>query len=106
MDILFLWAEVLVRWLHVVAGIAWIGSSFYFIALDLGTEFFLPNIYSFGLVTSLIITVIFIAIYAYLFASSSRKISNALSVSKLQILNQKKMQEHVYKVKINFLSLT
>lgn len=24
-----------VRWLHVVAGIAWIGSSFYFIALDL-----------------------------------------------------------------------
>tara|TARA_B100000927_G_scaffold90956_1_gene73587 strand:- start:25 stop:1278 length:1254 start_codon:yes stop_codon:yes gene_type:complete len=34
MDILFLWVEVLVRWLHVVAGIAWIGSSFYFIALD------------------------------------------------------------------------
>ena len=34
MDIIFLWAEVLVRWLHVVAGIAWIGSSFYFIALD------------------------------------------------------------------------
>ncbi|MFQ5624079.1 MAG: urate hydroxylase PuuD [Paracoccaceae bacterium] len=25
-----------VRWLHVIAGIAWIGSSFYFIALDLG----------------------------------------------------------------------
>ena len=36
---------------------------------------------------------IFIAIYAYLFASSSRKISNALSVSKLQILNQKKITE-------------
>lgn len=29
------WAELAVRWLHVVAGIAWIGSSFYFIALDL-----------------------------------------------------------------------
>lgn len=29
------WAEMIVRWLHVVAGIAWIGSSFYFIALDL-----------------------------------------------------------------------
>lgn len=28
------WAELLVRWTHVVAGIAWIGSSFYFIALD------------------------------------------------------------------------
>ena len=28
------WLELLVRWTHVVAGIAWIGSSFYFIALD------------------------------------------------------------------------
>ena len=25
-----------IRWLHVITGIAWIGSSFYFIALDLG----------------------------------------------------------------------
>ena len=64
--------------------------NFYFVPLDLGSELYLPDIYSFGLVFSLIITVIFIAIYAYLFASSSRKISNALSVSKLQILNQKK----------------
>jgi len=30
------WATLLVRWAHVVAGIAWIGSSFYFIALDAG----------------------------------------------------------------------
>jgi uncharacterized membrane protein len=30
------WAEFAVRWLHVITGIAWIGSSFYFIALDLG----------------------------------------------------------------------
>ena len=67
--------------------------NFIYIPLDLGSKFFLPNLYSFGLVASLIITVIFIAIYAYLFASSSRKISNALSVSKLQILNQKKMTE-------------
>ena len=67
--------------------------SFYFIPIDLGKEFILTDIYTFGLVSSLIITVIFIAIYAYLFASSSRKISNALSVSKLQILNQKKMSE-------------
>ena len=67
--------------------------NFYFIPINLGQEFIIPKIYSFGLVSSLIITVIFIAIYAYLFASSSRKISNALSVSKLQILNQKKMTE-------------
>src|SRR5207244_7112777 len=28
------WLDLLVRWLHVIAAIAWIGSSFYFIALD------------------------------------------------------------------------
>lgn len=28
------WIEMIVRWLHVIAGIAWIGSSFYFIFLD------------------------------------------------------------------------
>jgi len=28
------WLNLLVRWLHVIAGIAWIGSSFYFIWLD------------------------------------------------------------------------
>ena len=28
------WLDLLFRWLHVVAAIAWIGSSFYFIALD------------------------------------------------------------------------
>ena len=30
------WLSFGVRWLHVVVAIAWIGSSFYFIALDLG----------------------------------------------------------------------
>ena len=29
------WASLILRWLHVVAAIAWIGSSFYFIHLDL-----------------------------------------------------------------------
>src|SRR3954464_11715046 len=28
------WGNLLFRWLHVIAGIAWIGGSFYFIALD------------------------------------------------------------------------
>jgi uncharacterized membrane protein len=28
------WGNVLFRWLHVIAAIAWIGASFYFIALD------------------------------------------------------------------------
>jgi len=30
------WMQFGVRWLHVITAIAWIGSSFYFIALDLG----------------------------------------------------------------------
>jgi uncharacterized membrane protein len=30
------WLSFAARWLHVVTAIAWIGSSFYFIALDLG----------------------------------------------------------------------
>src|SRR6266851_4286433 len=28
------WGDLLFRWLHVIAGIAWICTSFYFIALD------------------------------------------------------------------------
>ena len=34
--ILYEWLEIGVRWLHVITAIAWTGSSFYFIALDLG----------------------------------------------------------------------
>ncbi len=34
--VLWEWLELAVRWLHVITAIAWIGSSFYFIALDLG----------------------------------------------------------------------
>ncbi len=34
--ILWDWIGFAIRWLHVITAIAWIGSSFYFIALDLG----------------------------------------------------------------------
>jgi uncharacterized membrane protein len=35
MDVYLLdWANLLLRWLHVIVGIAWIGSSFYFVLLD------------------------------------------------------------------------
>jgi uncharacterized membrane protein len=34
--ILWEWLSFAVRWTHVITAIAWIGSSFYFIALDLG----------------------------------------------------------------------
>ena len=32
------WLSLAVRWLHVITAIAWIGSSFYFVALDLGLK--------------------------------------------------------------------
>lgn len=32
--VLWEWLDLLVRWTHVIAGIAWIGSSFYFVHLD------------------------------------------------------------------------
>jgi uncharacterized membrane protein len=37
-DWVVLWeaVEMAVRWLHVITAVAWIGSSFYFVALDLG----------------------------------------------------------------------
>ncbi|MGG5808098.1 urate hydroxylase PuuD [Falsiroseomonas sp. CW058] len=36
MDLAYLsdWASLLIRWLHLITGIAWIGTSFYFIGLD------------------------------------------------------------------------
>jgi len=32
------WANLLLRWLHIITGIAWIGASFHFIALDNSLE--------------------------------------------------------------------
>ncbi len=37
------WIAFAVRWLHVITAIAWIGSSFYFIALDLGLNRNIPG---------------------------------------------------------------
>jgi uncharacterized membrane protein len=37
------WLAFAVRWLHVITAIAWIGSSFYFIALDLGLNRNIPG---------------------------------------------------------------
>ncbi len=37
-DLLWEWLNFAVRWTHVITAIAWIGSSFYFIALDLSLK--------------------------------------------------------------------
>ena len=70
--------------------------NFNFVILDWDQVFLTPAIYKIGILTALIITIIFFAIYAYLFANSSRKISNALSETKLQLSNQKKTTEVAY----------
>ncbi len=36
--IIWEWVSFFVRWTHVIAGIAWIGSSFYFVHLDLSLK--------------------------------------------------------------------
>ena len=41
--VLWAWIEFAVRWTHVITAIAWIGSSFYFIALDLGLNRSIPG---------------------------------------------------------------
>ena len=46
--------------------------NFIYIPIEWEGAFLIPNIYKQGLVFALIITIIFIAVYAYLFASSSR----------------------------------
>ena len=39
LDLVFTeWLSAIIRWLHVIAGMAWIGSSFYFIHLDLSLK--------------------------------------------------------------------
>jgi len=70
--------------------------NFNFVPLDWEQTFITPIIYNFGILVALIITIIFIAIYAYLFASSSRKILSALSETKLKLSNQKKTTEVAY----------
>ncbi|MDT8854613.1 urate hydroxylase PuuD [Paracoccaceae bacterium Fryx2] len=36
--VLWEWVQIAARWTHVITAVAWIGSSFYFIALDLGLQ--------------------------------------------------------------------
>ena len=70
--------------------------NFNYIPLNWDQNFITPSIYNIGILIALIITIIFIAVYAYLFASSARKISSALSATELKLSNQKKTTEVAY----------
>ena len=64
-----------------------------FVPLNFNQIFFYDDLYKYGVILSIIVTIIFIAVYSYIFASSSRKISKALSDTKLLLSNQKKITE-------------
>jgi len=70
--------------------------NFNYIPLNWEQNFIIPLIYNIGILIALIITIIFVAIYAYLFASSARKISSALTATELKLSNQKKTTEVAY----------
>jgi len=70
--------------------------NFNYIPLNWEQNFIIPSIYNIGILVALIITIIFLAIYAYLFASSARKISSALTATELKLSNQKKTTEVAY----------
>ena len=63
------------------------------VPIYLQSELIIPTIFRQGLIIALIITIIFIAVYTYLFANSARKLSEALSETKLQLSNQKNITE-------------
>ncbi len=66
---------------------------YYSIKIDWFEEFTVPWLYTLGLVLSLIISLVFIAIYVYIFANSSRGISDALNRTRVALENQKKISE-------------
>ena len=57
--------------------------SFFYIEIDWSEQFVIPKLFTNGLILSLIIAIIFIAVYVYILANSFRKISNALIKHKL-----------------------
>jgi len=67
--------------------------SYYYMPIAWNDSFNVPDIFKNGLSLSLIISLIFIAIYVYLLASSSRNISQALSHTRSVLANQKKLSE-------------
>ncbi|MDC0625635.1 sensor histidine kinase, partial [Alphaproteobacteria bacterium] len=70
--------------------------NFNYIPLNWEQKFITPSLYNIGILVALIITIVFLAIYAYLFASSARKISSALSATEFKLSNQKKTTEVAY----------
>jgi len=67
--------------------------SYFYIPITWNDSFSVPDIFKYGLSLSLIISLIFIAIYVYLLASSTRNIAQALFHTRSVLANQKKLSE-------------
>ena len=67
--------------------------SFFYIKIDWPEQFIIPSLFTYGLILSLVISFIFITIYVYIFAESSRNISRALNQTQVALFNQKKLSE-------------
>ena len=67
--------------------------SFFYIEISWHENFIAPKLFTNGLVLALIISIIFIAVYVYILANSSRKISKALNQTQIALINQKKVSE-------------
>ena len=65
--------------------------SFFYIEISWPENFVTPKLFTSGLVLALIISIIFIAVYVYILANSSRKISKALNQTQIALINQKKV---------------
>ena len=78
-------------WLLILSVCCVILISFFYIPIIWNEEFIVPIFFTYGLSFSLIISLIFIAIYVYLFASSYRGISDALVQTRVVLENQKKI---------------
>ena len=67
--------------------------SFFYIEIDWSENFDVPKLFTYGLILSMVISLIFIAVYVYILANSSKKISNALNQTQIALINQKKISE-------------
>ena len=72
--------------------IALIISNIY-VPINWNESFIVPIFFQYGLTFALVISLFFIFIYVYLFANSSRKISQALIETRSALANQKKLSE-------------
>ena len=67
--------------------------SNYYLPISWNETFIVPSFFKYGLTFALIISLFFIFIYVYLFANSSRRISQALFETRSVLANQKKISE-------------